>query len=524
LLIYDGHRSHETLELREAADKAGIHLFCLPPHTSHRLQPLDVGVFGPLQQAWQKRCLMFLEKTRRSITRQNVVEEYLAARTQSITEGLILSAWRHSGIRPLDPNVFTEEHFAPSYASSTNPPLPVSFPGPTNDLDSPQDEAPDQPSGDECEGSGRSENAGVASRALVDANMGPSSSRGSLSMLNQIAPPNREVPYDFPLSAPSTPTLSPQSNETGHVLREEGRRDPLPPPSQPRAARDDPACTPSSLILPDIINVPRRQTRSVSRQLSRSSSATQVVSPEYVTILEARLQDANKRNQELESSAAEWRTHCHFMCGLVTQLQSQLQAKEKKRGVHAKKIQVEARVLTSEEGRLEMQQLREEARLKEQRQLEDAARKDAEDDARRKRRADGSRIFAGPLNKTRRKEDLEDIAAALALPDGGKKDDLLDRIIKHFDEHADLKTNSRFEGLFNPRPRKRARLAETSGPVAGPGGPSNFHESSVPPFTTSAPPSSSTLVPPATSHDTLSTSISPYYFNAFYFTPQQAPQ
>ena len=166
------------------------------------------------------------------------------------------------------------------------------------------------------------------------------------------------------------------------------------------------------------------------------------------------------------------------MCGLVTQLQNQLQAKEKKRGVHAKKIQFEARVLTSEEGRLELQQLREEARLKEQRLLEDAARKAAEDGARRKRRADRSRIFAGPLNKTRRKEDLEDIAAALALPDGGKKDDLLDRIIKHFDEHADLKTNARFEGLFNPWPRKRARLTETPGPMAGP---SSFHESPVPP-------------------------------------------
>jgi hypothetical protein len=49
LLIYDGHRSHETIELHDAAEKAGIHLFCILPHTSHQLQPLDVGVFGPLQ-------------------------------------------------------------------------------------------------------------------------------------------------------------------------------------------------------------------------------------------------------------------------------------------------------------------------------------------------------------------------------------------------------------------------------------------------------------------------------------------
>lgn len=56
LLIYDGHHSHASIELCKAAVEANIKLFTLPPHTSHRLQPLDVGVFGPLQRAWQKQC------------------------------------------------------------------------------------------------------------------------------------------------------------------------------------------------------------------------------------------------------------------------------------------------------------------------------------------------------------------------------------------------------------------------------------------------------------------------------------
>lgn len=63
MLIYDGHHSHETVELLEAAVKAGIEIFALPPHTSHRLQPLDVGVFGPLQRAWQKQCAVVLDET-----------------------------------------------------------------------------------------------------------------------------------------------------------------------------------------------------------------------------------------------------------------------------------------------------------------------------------------------------------------------------------------------------------------------------------------------------------------------------
>lgn len=59
----------ETIEIREMAEKEGVQLFCIPPHTSHRLQPLDVGVFGPVQRAWQKRCLAVLEETGESLAR-----------------------------------------------------------------------------------------------------------------------------------------------------------------------------------------------------------------------------------------------------------------------------------------------------------------------------------------------------------------------------------------------------------------------------------------------------------------------
>ena len=45
LLIFDGHSSHITIDVIEYARSNGLHLLCLPSHTSHILQPLDVGVF-----------------------------------------------------------------------------------------------------------------------------------------------------------------------------------------------------------------------------------------------------------------------------------------------------------------------------------------------------------------------------------------------------------------------------------------------------------------------------------------------
>ncbi|KIJ25534.1 hypothetical protein M422DRAFT_96086, partial [Sphaerobolus stellatus SS14] len=52
LLISEGHQSHETPEMHALAFNNCIILYYLPPKTTHKLQPLDVGVFGPLQLAW----------------------------------------------------------------------------------------------------------------------------------------------------------------------------------------------------------------------------------------------------------------------------------------------------------------------------------------------------------------------------------------------------------------------------------------------------------------------------------------
>ena len=44
-MILDSHTSHTTLELRVMAEQYNIHLYTLPSHLTHVLQPLDVGIF-----------------------------------------------------------------------------------------------------------------------------------------------------------------------------------------------------------------------------------------------------------------------------------------------------------------------------------------------------------------------------------------------------------------------------------------------------------------------------------------------
>lgn len=61
LLILDNHVSHSTLQSYEFCKTNYIHMISLPPHTSHRLQPLDVTFFGPLKRAYHRECDFYLK-------------------------------------------------------------------------------------------------------------------------------------------------------------------------------------------------------------------------------------------------------------------------------------------------------------------------------------------------------------------------------------------------------------------------------------------------------------------------------
>lgn len=54
VLVQDGHHSHISLDLIRRARENNVILLCLPPNTTHLLQPLDVGAFSPVKKAWKK--------------------------------------------------------------------------------------------------------------------------------------------------------------------------------------------------------------------------------------------------------------------------------------------------------------------------------------------------------------------------------------------------------------------------------------------------------------------------------------
>ena len=128
VLVLDGHASHKTPEMLRAAVENNIELYFLPPHTTHQLQPLDVGIFGPLQWKWQARCDDIISETNAEVPRSQFIKEYMGVCDEVFTADLIKSAWRKSGMWPLNPDRFSEKDFAPSKLMSYAACLPPSFP------------------------------------------------------------------------------------------------------------------------------------------------------------------------------------------------------------------------------------------------------------------------------------------------------------------------------------------------------------------------------------------------------------
>ena len=105
LLILDGHGSHCTIEFLDWCKSHRILVAVFPPHTTHRLQPLDVGLFGPLAAYYSQEID---HHTRLShglvaLTKRDFFKNFFLAYDRAFTESNIKSSWQKTGLEPFDP-------------------------------------------------------------------------------------------------------------------------------------------------------------------------------------------------------------------------------------------------------------------------------------------------------------------------------------------------------------------------------------------------------------------------------------
>ena len=102
LLIMDGHSSHDTVEFRDYCNDHNIITLCMPPHSSHLLQPLDVGCFSPLKRAYSTEIEALIRYQVNHITKEDFLPAFKAAYDKAITKENIFGSFRGAGLVPHD--------------------------------------------------------------------------------------------------------------------------------------------------------------------------------------------------------------------------------------------------------------------------------------------------------------------------------------------------------------------------------------------------------------------------------------
>ena len=115
ILFIDGHKSHVTLDVVDMARNNDVILFCLPPHTIHALQPLDVAIFKSFKNHFSKavKALSFAKKNF-VVSKRDFAQVVKDPFEQAFSIPNIKSGFRKSGIFPFNRNVVDESKMLPS--------------------------------------------------------------------------------------------------------------------------------------------------------------------------------------------------------------------------------------------------------------------------------------------------------------------------------------------------------------------------------------------------------------------------
>ena len=133
LLLLDNHASHLSVETIDMAIAHGVHILAFPPHCSHKLQPLEVSVFGPLKcfsktecSSWQKAnankvkifvspcCLksyFSLILSVQVLKIHHIAGLVCNSLDQTLTAKKIKSGFKATGICPFDAYIFLDSDF-----------------------------------------------------------------------------------------------------------------------------------------------------------------------------------------------------------------------------------------------------------------------------------------------------------------------------------------------------------------------------------------------------------------------------
>ena len=123
ILLLDNHVSHLSVDVLQFAKYNGVVMVSFPPHCSHKLQPLDRSVYGPLKRYYNVACDDWIVSHKgRTMTIYDVPAMVGLAYPKAMTPANIQAGFKVSGISPFNRNVFTDDEFLPADVTDRPPP------------------------------------------------------------------------------------------------------------------------------------------------------------------------------------------------------------------------------------------------------------------------------------------------------------------------------------------------------------------------------------------------------------------
>lgn len=112
LLILDGHSSHmRNIELIDLARKNHVHLLSIPPHSSHKIQPLDKTFMGPLKKYLTEEIRCWMKINARPLTHFDITEVLGRAYLRAQSGEIAVKGFQSTGIYPFNRNIFSDHDF-----------------------------------------------------------------------------------------------------------------------------------------------------------------------------------------------------------------------------------------------------------------------------------------------------------------------------------------------------------------------------------------------------------------------------
>lgn len=118
VLVMDNHESHVHFEALLKAKESGIHIVTLPAHTSHKTQPLDKTVFGPVKSYYNNLANSWmLQNPGQPITIHQMPELITKSYIRACTIQNIRTGFEKAGIWPFDRDAYPDDWFLPATVS-----------------------------------------------------------------------------------------------------------------------------------------------------------------------------------------------------------------------------------------------------------------------------------------------------------------------------------------------------------------------------------------------------------------------